>query len=137
MTTVSEKQTRLLDDLSIIENPQERFAAVVDRVRKRAPLPDAFKTDANRVPGCVSSVWLVGETEAGALRLRFDAESPMVKGLVALLVDIYDGSAPGDIVATEPVLLDELAIARDLTPTRRNGLAAVRARIKALAQAAA
>lgn len=135
MTTVSEKQAQLLEDLSIIENPQERLAAVVDRVRKRPPLPDALKTDAHRVPGCISAVWLVGEPADGALLLRFDAESPMVKGLVALLVDIYDGAAPADIAATEPVLLDELGISRDLTPTRRNGLAAVRARIKALAQA--
>lgn len=135
--TVSKKQSQLLDDLSVIENPQERLAAVVDRVRRRPPLPDALKTDAHRVPGCVSAVWLVGEPEGAALRLRFDAESPMVKGLVALLVDIYDGAAPADIVATEPVLLAELGLARDLTPTRQNGLAAVRARIKILAQSAA
>jgi cysteine desulfuration protein SufE len=81
-------------------------------------------------------VWVVGERRGDSLHFHFDADSPLVKGLVALLVDLYDGATPADIVATEPTLFDTLGLTRDLTPTRRNGLAAVRARIKALATAA-
>lgn len=132
--SVSEKQAQLIADLSVIEDRQERLAAVVDRARRRPPLPDAARTDAHRVQGCVSQVWVVGELRDGSLHFRFDADSPLVKGLVALLVDLYDGGAPADIVATEPVLLTELGITRDLTPTRQNGLAAVRSQIKAIAQ---
>lgn len=134
--TVSEKQTQLVEDLSFIEDRQERLAAVVDRARRRPPLPDSARTDAHRVQGCISQVWVLGELDAGVLRFSFDADSPLVKGLVALLVDLYDGAAPADIVATEPTLLADLGITRDLTPTRQNGLAAVRARIKAIATAA-
>jgi cysteine desulfuration protein SufE len=131
--TVSEKQTQLIEDLSFIEDRQERLAAVVDRARRRPAFPDADKTDAHRVLGCISQVWITGELTGGSLHFQFDADSPLVKGLVALLVDLYEGGTPADIVATEPVLFDELGIKRDLTPTRQNGLAAVREQIKSIA----
>lgn len=132
--SVSEKQAQLIEDLSFIEDRQERLAAVVDRARRRPPFPADSKTDAHRVVGCISQVWVTGELRDGALHFAFDADSPLVKGLVALLVDLYDGATPADIVATEPVLFETLGINRDLTPTRQNGLAAVRAQIKAIAQ---
>jgi cysteine desulfuration protein SufE len=132
--SVSEKQAQLVEDLSFIEDRQERLAAVVDRARRRPPFPAESKTDAHRVTGCISQVWVTGELRDGALHFAFDADSPLVKGLVALLVDLYDGGTPADIVATEPVLFETLGINRDLTPTRQNGLAAVRAQIKSIAQ---
>lgn len=132
--SVSEKQAQLIEDLSFIEDRQERLAAVVDRARRRPPFPAESKTDAHRVVGCISQVWVTGELRDGTLHFAFDADSPLVKGLVALLIDLYEGGSPADIVATEPVLFDTLGINRDLTPTRQNGLAAVRARIKAIAQ---
>lgn len=134
--SVSDTQARLIEDLAFIEDRQERLAAIVDRARRRPPFPESARTEANRVHGCISQVWVTGEVRGGRLHFQFDADSPLVKGLVALLVDLYEAGAPADIVATEPVLLNELGINRDLTPTRQNGLAAVRARIKSLAQSA-
>lgn len=136
MINVSANQARLIEDLSFIEDRQERLAAVVDRARRHPPLHEAAKTDANRVHGCISQVWVTGELRDGALHFQFDADSPLVKGLVALLVDIYEDGAPADVLATEPVLFEALGISRDLTPTRQNGLAAVRTHIKAIAQSA-
>ena len=132
--TVSEKQTRLTEDFAIIEDRQERLAAVVDHARRRPPLPAAEKNDAQRVPGCVSSVWLLGSVTDDRLHLRYDAESPLVKGLVGLLVELYDGAPPAEVISTEPTILADRGLLRDLAPTRQNGLTAVRARIKSLAQ---
>jgi cysteine desulfuration protein SufE len=132
--SVSEKQTQLAGDLSFIEDRQERLAAVVDRARRRPAFPADLKTNAHRVNGCISQVWVAGELRDGSLHFQFEADSPLVKGLVALLVDLYEGGIPADIVATEPVLFEQLGLTRDLTPTRQNGLAAVRAHIKAVAQ---
>jgi cysteine desulfuration protein SufE len=132
--TLVEKQRALIDDLSVVDDRHERLALIVDRSR-RAPSLLAFeKTDAARVPGCVSLVWLICEIHDQRLRLRIDAESPMVKALVVLLCELYDGATPAEAVSMEPTLFDELGLTRDLSPTRRNGLAAVRARIKAFAQ---
>lgn len=135
--TVAEKQRQIVDDFGVIENRQERLAAIVDRARRLEPLPASARTETNRVPGCVSSVWILAEMREGRLHFRHDADSPLVRGLVALLCDTYDGGTPAEIVSVEPTFFEELDLLRDLTPTRRNGLAAVRARLKALAVAAA
>jgi cysteine desulfuration protein SufE len=132
--TLAEKQRALIEDLSIVDDRHERLSLVVDRSRRAPTLPAADKIDANRVPGCVSPVWLVGEFDQGRLLLRVDAESPMVKALVLLMVEFYHGATPAEIAVTEPVFFDELGLMRDLSPTRRNGLASVRTRIKALAE---
>lgn len=135
--TLAERHQHLVDDLSIIPDRQERLAAIVDRSRKLAPFPPAERTDALRVAGCQSSVWIIGELRPdGTLTLRCDADSPLVKGLVHLMCEAYSGATPGEIFATEPAFLDQLELLRDLSPTRRNGLAAVRARIRELARLA-
>lgn len=134
--SVAAKQSQLIEDLGVIEDTQERLAAIVDRARRRPVFPEAAKTDAHRVTGCISAVWVAGELRDGALHFQFEADSPLVKGLVALLVDLYDGGTPADIAATEPTLMNDLGVTRDLTPTRRNGLAAVRTHIVAIARAA-
>ena len=133
--SLAEKQRALIEDLAIIDNPQERLSVIVDRFRRAAPLAAAEKTDAHRVTGCISAVWLLGEFRDGVLHLRVDADSPLVKGLVGLLCQLYDGAPPAEILALEPALFTELGLDRHLSPTRRNGLAAVRARIRELARA--
>lgn len=133
--TIGEKQQRLLDELLIIPDSQERLAAIVARKSRLDTPAPANRTDASRVPGCVSTVWLTGAIDAatGRLRLRVDAESPLVKGLVSLLCELYDDTDPADAATFEPVLLEKLNIAQNLSPTRRNGLAAVQARIRTIA----
>jgi cysteine desulfuration protein SufE len=131
--TLAEKQRLLIDGLALIPDAQERLAVVAGRARRLPPLAPGERTGANRVPGCVSTVWLAGEISGGRLRLRADADSPLVKGLVALLCELYDDTAPAEAAAVEPVMLEELRLVQNLSPTRRNGLAAVRARIREIA----
>lgn len=128
--TLVEKQRRLVADYLIIPDPQERLAAVVDHARRRPPLPEAERTEANRVRGCVSQAWVIGETHDGLCHFRSDADSPLVRGLLVLLCDFYSGATPADIAATEPTLLEELGLAQNLSPTRLNGLRSVRAKIR-------
>ncbi len=90
------------------------------------PLREEDRTDGNLVRGCVSRVWLAAAIEEGRCRFRVDADSPLVRGLVRLLCGIYDGATPEEVAAVEPMVLDELGILRNLSPTRQNGLAAVR-----------
>lgn len=120
----------MIADLLLIEDAQERLASIVDRARPRLAVSRAEHVDDNRVRGCVSPVWLVREFSGGRCHFRSDAESPMVRGLVALLCDLYSGGTAEDIVATEPVLLEQLGLLRTLSPTRLNGLRSVRATIR-------
>jgi cysteine desulfuration protein SufE len=128
--TLAEKQLQMIEDLLLIEDAQERLAAVVDRAKVRPPLPDADRTEANRVRGCISQAWVVGEVRDGCCRFRTDADSPLVRGLLALLADLYSGATPAEVAATEPALLEKIGLTRVLSPTRLNGLRSVRARIR-------
>ena len=135
--TLAERHQRLVEDLSLVPDRHERLAVIVDRTRKLAPFAISERTTSHRVAGCQSAVWLIGELRPdGTLHLRCDADSPMVKGLVYLLCEAYSDATPAEITATLPAFLDALDLLRDLSPTRRNGLLAVHARIRELARSA-
>jgi cysteine desulfuration protein SufE len=120
--------------LRIIEDPQERLAAIVARARKWPGPAVEERTDAHRVAGCVSQVWLVGRVEDGLCHWRMDADSPLVKGLVALFCELCEGAAPAEVAAFEPELVTALGLDRQLSPTRLNGLASVSQTMRAFAQ---
>jgi cysteine desulfuration protein SufE len=128
--TLAEKQQQMIDDLLVIDDPQERLAFIVDRAKSRPPLDAAARTDEHRVRGCISAAWVVGSAYDGRMHFASDADSPLVRGLVALLCDLYSDAAPADVVATEPTLLEQLGLVRTLSPTRLNGLRSVRAAIR-------
>jgi cysteine desulfuration protein SufE len=133
--SLATKQQQLVADYAIIDDPQERLAAVVDQARRRPALPAAERTEANRVRGCVSLAWVVGEVRDGHCHFRCDADSPLVRGLLVLLGDFYSGGTPVEVAATEPALIEQLGLDRSLSPTRLNGLRSVRAKIRDFAAA--
>ena len=102
----------------------------MDRARRRPAISEAERSEANRIKGCVSLAWLVSEVRDGRCHFRSDADSPLVRGLLALLCDFYNDAPPGEIAATEPALFEELGLARHLSPTRLNGLKAAGAKIR-------
>jgi cysteine desulfuration protein SufE len=129
--TLAGKQQQLIAKLAIIEDPQERLAALMSRAKKW-PKPEPLD-DTLLVPGCQSRVWLQGAMDNGVLRLRMECDAPMVKGLVALMCELYDGAPPAEVLAVEPEWVEKLGFSRMITPTRLNGLAAVRHRIREMA----
>ncbi len=132
---LTRKLQQVVEELSIIDDPQERLALLVDRAKKNPPLPATERNEAHRVPGCVSVVWLVGEYRTGLCYFRCDAESPMVRGLVAFVCEFFSGFSPEAILTSEVDPLETLGIARNLSPTRRNGLTAARQAIRKFAVA--
>ncbi len=131
--TPSERQANLISRHSIIPDLHERLAALISRKTPLLPLLPEQREESRLVPGCVSRVWLAGSFENGRCRFRMDSDSAMVKGLARVLCEIYDDAAPEEIVATEATIFEELGIAKILTPTRLNGLANVREKIRAFA----
>ena len=132
--TLAERQQQLVDDLLIIEDSQERLGAVVDLAKRLPPLPAAERIEENCVAGCISQVWVIGELREGRCVFRCDADGPLVKGLVAFLCEFFSGATPAEMAATNTDPLEALGLLRNLSPTRINGLAAVQARIRELAQ---
>ena len=133
--TIREKQHALVAGFSIIENAQERLSAIVARGRKWPGIGDDERTEGRLVKGCVSRVWLVGEAVDGVCRFRMSADSPLVQGLAAVVCEIYDGGAAGEIAAFESDAIEALGLAPQLSPTRLNGLVNVQRTIREFATA--
>jgi cysteine desulfuration protein SufE len=128
------KLQRLLDEFAVLEDPHERLAAVVERAKNTPVLPPSERIGANRVQGCVSIVWLVGEIHEHRCYFRSDAESPVVRGLVAFLCDFFNGADVGEVATSDLEPLDALGVTKNLSPTRRHGLAAARQTIREFAR---
>lgn len=129
-----DRQATLITRHSLIDDPHERLAAIISRQKPLLPLLPEQRTESALVPGCVSRVWLACSMENGRCRFRIDCESPMVRGLVRVLCEIYDDASPEEIVEVEPTIFEALGIADHLTPTRLNGLANVRRQMREFAQ---
>lgn len=134
MPSLAEKQQQLIARFQVIEDAHERLAAIVARGKKWPTVAEDQRVDAHRVPGCSSRVWIVGRAEEGHCHFQMDADSPLVKGLVALLCELYDDATPAEIVGVEPEIFSALHLDRQLSPTRLNGLSSVRTTIRAFAE---
>jgi cysteine desulfuration protein SufE len=128
--SLATKLENLIAEFTPFEDLQERLTAVIDRARRLPPLPAAARRDENRVRGCVSVVWLVRELRDGRCYFHGEAESPVVRGLIALLCEFFSGATPADILASNADPLAALDLTRNLSPTRRNGLTSAHAAIR-------
>lgn len=131
----------LVENFSLLDDWEDRYAYVIDLGKKLEPMPEAEKTEEAKVKGCMSQVWLAYDAAApsnggGETRLHFRADSDafIVKGLIALLMELYNDRTPKEILETDAVAaLGELGLASHLSPNRRNGFVAMVDRIKAIA----
>jgi len=129
-------QTAIADEFAFFGDWTERYQYLIDLGRKLPPFPDALRTDAYKVTGCQSQVWLAPSGDAKRLEFQATSDSAIVSGLIALLLRVYSGRSASEILATEPTFIDAIGLAKHLSPTRSNGLAAMLAAIKQHARAA-
>lgn len=139
MNEVEAALAEIADEFAFFSDWEERYQHVLDLGRSLAPLSDAEHSDANKVRGCASQVWLVSETKPdapGLLFFRGDSDAHLVRGLIALVLRIFSGRAAADILSVTPEdTFARLGLADALTPQRSNGLFAMLRRIQAEAQA--
>ena len=121
----------LADDFDVLEDWEQRIAYVIDLGKDLAPLPDADRTEANKVPGCAAQVWLASVSEGDRLTFRADSDSAISKGNVALLLKLYSGRTGAEILAFDArAALDRLGLPQALTRQRANGLNSMVGRIR-------
>lgn len=122
-------------EFDALDDWDDRYRLLIDLGRALPPMDAALKTDATRVRGCASQVWLHPRLDAGRLHFAADSDAAIVKGLVALVLMLADGRAPADIDTGEiRARLDALGLARHLSSNRTQGLASMVARIGDLAR---
>ncbi len=125
----------IVEEFALFSDWSERYQYLIDLGKKLPDLPDAMKTEEHRVHGCQSLVWMVSEGDAARLDIRAISDSAIVSGLIALLLRVYSGRGAREILDTEPGFIRDIGLAKALSPTRANGLAAMLARIRAQAAA--
>jgi cysteine desulfuration protein SufE len=136
-TPIDRTLDELIEDFEVLEDWEQRIAYVIDLGKELEPLPDADRIEANKVPGCAAQVWLATGRDDDRLVFRADSDSAISKGNVALLLRLYSGRAPADILAFDAkAALDRLGLPQALTRQRANGLNAMVGRIRAEAMAA-
>jgi len=127
----------LADEFELLGDWEERYRYVIELGRDLAPLSEAERSEANKVRGCASQVWLVTEPQADqTIRFRGDSDAHIVSGLIAILLRLYSGQPAVDVSAFDAkAALDRLGLSEALSSQRSNGLKAMVARIQRDAQA--
>ena len=130
----------IASDFDLLDDWEDKYRYVIELGRALPALPGAARVDANKVRGCASQVWLLTEVAGTPPVLTFhgDSDAYIVKGLIAILLEMLNGQTAAAIVAADPMAeFAKLGLAEHLTPQRSNGLASMVARIKADAREAA
>lgn len=128
----------LRDEFSFLDEWEARYEHIIDLGKSNPDLLPEERTEATRVRGCASQVWLVTRLEKdGTLSIRAESDAVLVSGLIAILVRLFSGQAPEEIEAFDAkALFRDIGVSDTLTAQRSNGLASMLARIKADAAAA-
>jgi len=131
----------IIDNFALLDEWDDRYRYVIELGRSMSPLPEIHRTDANKVQGCASQVWLatLAQFDRGQPVLHFcgDSDAHIVRGLVAILLSVVSGKEASEILATDPIaLFDRLGLGEHLTPQRSNGFRSMVGRIRADAQQA-
>jgi cysteine desulfuration protein SufE len=138
MTSIDE----IVDNFTLLDQWDDRYRYVIELGRTLPPLPKSAYTEANKVRGCASQVWLLTHVKpdgAAGPTLNFDGDSDahIVRGLIAILLALYSGKSAREILATDALkLFDRIGLRENLTPQRSNGLRSMVERIRAEANAA-
>lgn len=130
-------QQELIDEFALFDNWVDRYQYIIDLGRQLPPFPEAARTEAHKIRGCQSQVWLVTRPEGGRLVFQAVSDSAIVSGLIAMLMRIYSGRQAREIRDTPPDFIGAIGLDQHLSPTRSNGLHAMLGAIRQAAAACA
>jgi cysteine desulfuration protein SufE len=128
--SADDAQREIAEEFAFFGDWTERYQYLIDLGKELPPFPDDWKTEEYRVHGCQSMVWLVPRGEPASMHFDAISDSAIVSGLIALVLRVYSDRSAQDIVDTEPTFIGTIGLAKHLSPTRSNGLAAMLAQIK-------
>ncbi|NRA38066.1 MAG: SufE family protein [Planctomycetes bacterium] len=133
--SILHKQAEIIEEFENFENWEDRYKHIIQIGRKLETLDDQHKIADNIVRGCSSTVWLYASHDNGIITFGADSDAIIVRGLVSLLITVYSGEKPEDIIAASPEFIEELGLNQNLSSNRANGLAAMVKQMKAYALA--
>ena len=128
-------QKEILEEFAPLDNWEDRFEQIIQLGKRHGDLPDELKQDKFKVKGCQSQVWLIPEMKNGRIHFEATSDAMIVRGLITLLMRVYNDRDSADILSTPPVFVEELGLNQHLTQGRANGLASMIEQIRLYAMA--
>ena len=128
--TIKEIQEEIIDEFSMFDDWMERYEYIIDLGKSLPIIDEKHKLDQNLIKGCQSKVWLFSELENETIKYTADCDAILTKGIIALLLRVYSGQKPSDILTAETKFIDEIGLKEHLSPTRANGLVSMVKQIK-------
>ncbi|MDE5560304.1 MAG: SufE family protein [Bacteroidaceae bacterium] len=128
--TINEIQDEIIEEFQDFDDWMDRYQLLIDMGGEQPALPAEYKTEQNLIDGCQSRVWLQADMVDGKVRFQAESDALIVKGIVALLVRVFDGQTPQDILSSDLYFIDRIGLTEHLSPTRSNGLLAMLKQMK-------
>jgi cysteine desulfuration protein SufE len=135
MKTINELQDEVVEEFSGFDDWMDKYQMLIDLGNDLDTLDNKYKTEQNLIDGCQSRVWLQCDNVDGKLVFTADSDAMIVKGIIALLVQVISGHTPKEILDADLYFIDNIGLREHLSPTRSNGLLAMVKQIKAYALA--
>lgn len=135
MKTINELQDEVVEEFSDFDDWMDKYQMFIDLGNDLETLDDKYKTEQNLIDGCQSRVWVQCDYADGKLVFTADSDALIVKGIIALLIQVLSGHTPKEILDADLYFIDKIGLRDHLSPTRSNGLLAMVKQIKAYALA--
>lgn len=133
--TINEAQDEVVDEFSSFDDWMDKYQMLIDLGNELEPLDAKYKTESNLIDGCQSRVWLQADYKDGLISFTADSDALIVKGIIALLIQVLSGHTPKEILGADLYFIDRIGLKDHLSPTRSNGLLAMVKQIRMYALA--
>ena len=128
--SIEELSAEVVDEFSVFEEWLDKYEYIIELGKTLPLIDESDRKEENLIAGCQSRVWLSCRMEDGLLRFRADSDAIITKGIISLLIRVYDGQKPEDIVASDFSFIEKIGLRENLSPTRAGGLTAMIKQIK-------
>lgn len=126
MSSIADRQKNIVDEFSALTSWEDRYKRIIAIGKDMPDLDKDIKQEENRIKACSSQVWIVAELDKESKVIYYaDSDAMIVRGLIALLLSIYSGASPDDIIKNPPSFIEEIGLVSNLSPSRANGLHAM------------
>jgi len=129
-TSITEVEQELVDEFGLFDSWDDKYEYIIDMGKKLPRLEDHYKKDDNKIKGCQSTVWLAAEENNGRIWFKADSDAMIVKGLISMLVRVFSGRTPDEIIDDKLDFIREIGMTSHLAQTRSNGLLSMVKQIK-------
>ena len=120
--TLLETENEIISEFSMFDDWLDKYEYIIDLGKSLDSFPESSKTDEKLIKGCQSRVWLDWKTEDGKLYFQADSDAIITRGIISLLIRIYSGRTPEEILASDFSVVEKIGLKQNLSPTRANGL---------------